>query len=168
MLTYVRLTCVLALSAFALSAQTAAATPTVKTTAMIGLAQGETAQLNLLNPGVQSPAVGVLCTAAVTFFDAGGASLKTATVTVAPGTAGAVNLSADADLSVAVGARRDIRAQFSFPAIPTPASTGSTPIIPAPCSLIPTLEIFDSTTGRTLVSLGGAHDIPSAVVTPAN
>jgi hypothetical protein len=37
----------------------------VKTTAMIGLAQGQTAQLNLLNPGVQAPATGVICTAAV-------------------------------------------------------------------------------------------------------
>jgi hypothetical protein len=168
MLTYVRLTCVLALSGLALSAQTVAVAPKVKTTGVIGLAQGETAQLNLLNPGVQAPAAGVLCTAAVTFFDAAGATLKTATVSVAPRTAGAVNLSANTDLSIAAGARRDIRAQFTFPAVPAPAATSSTPIIPVSCSLTSTLEIFDSVTGRTLVSLGGSHDVPTAVVTPAN
>ena len=168
MLTYVRLTCVLALSGLALSAQTVAVAPKVKTTGVIGLAQGETAQLNLLNPGVQAPAAGVLCTAAVIYFDAGGATLKTSTVSVAPGTAGAVDLSADTDLNIAAGARRVIRAQISFPAVPVPASTGSAPIIPASCSLIPTLEIFDSVSGRTLVSLGGVHAIPTAAATPAN
>jgi len=160
--------CALALSASALSAQTAVVTPTVETTAMIGLAQGQTAQLNLLNPGVLPPALGVICTAAVTYFDSSGSMLKTGTVSVAPGKSGAVNLSADTDLNIALGARRDIRAQISVPAILPPASPVSTPITAASCSLIPTLEIFDSASGHTLVSLGGVHVIPSAVVTPAN
>jgi hypothetical protein len=165
MLNYIRSMCVLAVSALALPAQTAAVAATVKTTAMIGLAQGQTAQLNLLNPG--APAAGAICTAAVTYFDAGGAALKTSTVSVAPGTSSAVDLT-DTELSIAVGARREIRAQFSIPAVLPPASTGNAPMIPASCTLIPTLEIFDSASGRTLVSLGGAHAVPSGIATPVN
>src|ERR1700677_1733917 len=81
---YVLSVCALALSAVALSAQTTAVTSTVETTAMVGLAQGQTAQLNLLNPGVQPQAAGVICTAAVSFFDATGTLLKTSTLSVAP------------------------------------------------------------------------------------
>jgi hypothetical protein len=165
---YVPLVCALALSALALSAQTTAVTATVETTAMIGLAQGQTAQLNLLNPGEQAPTAGVLCTAAVSFFDATGALLKTSTVPVTPGTSGAVDLSADTELNIAAGARREIRAQISIPAVLPPASTGSTPIAVVGCTLIPTLEIFDSVSGRTLVTLGGVRAIPSAVVTPVS
>jgi hypothetical protein len=164
---YVPLACALALSALALQAQTTAVASTVETTAMIGLAQGQTAQLNLLNPGVEAPAAGAICTAAVSFFDATGTLLKNSTLSVAPGKSGSADLSGDTDLNIAVGARREIRAQISVPVVLLPpASTGVTPIMVADCKLIPTLEIFDSTTGRTLVTLGGVHAIPSAVVTP--
>jgi hypothetical protein len=166
MLKYIPLACALALSALALSAQTTTATSTVETTAMIGLAQGQTAQLNLLNPGVQGPAAATICTAAVSFFDAAGTMLKTSTLIVAPGQSNSADLSAGADLSIAVGARREIRAQISTPAILPPTSTGGTPIMVAACKLIPTLEIFDSSTGRTLVTLGHVEAIPSVVVTP--
>jgi hypothetical protein len=162
---YVLSVCALALSALALSAQTTAVTSTVETTAMIGLAQGQTAQLNLLNPGVQPQADGVICTAAVSFFDAAGTLLKTATLSVAPGQSNSADLS-DTVLNIAVGARREIRAQISIPVVLPPASTGSTPIMLAGCKLIPTLEIFDSVTGRTLVTLGHVEAIPSAVATP--
>jgi hypothetical protein len=164
---YVLSVCALALSALALSAQTTAVTSTVKTTAMIGLAQGQTAQLNLLNPGVQALATGEICTAAVSYFDAAGTILKTSVVTVAPGKSGAVDLSGDTDLTIAAGARREIRAQISMPAVPPPTSTGATPIAVAACKLIANLEIYDSVSGRTLVTLGGVHAIPSPVVTPA-
>jgi hypothetical protein len=168
MLNHLRFTFVLTLSALAVSAQTAAVIPTVVTTGMIGLAQGQTAQLNLLNPGVLAPAVGVICTAAVSYLDATGATLKTATVSVAPGKSGSVDLSGDTDLNIAAGARREIRAQIAIPFVLPPTATGSTPIMAAACKLIPTLEIFDSVTGRTLVTLGHVVAIPSVVATPAN
>jgi hypothetical protein len=166
MLKYTPLACALALSALALPAQPIAVASTVKTTAMIGLAQGQTAQLNLLNPGVQAPATGVICTAAVSYFDAAGTLLKSSTISIAPGKSGSTDLSGDTDLNIAVGARREIRAQISIPAVPPPASTGATPIVVAACKLIPTLEIFDSVSGRTLVTLGRVEAIPSVVVTP--
>jgi hypothetical protein len=163
---YVLFVCALASSALTLSAQTAAVASTVKTTAMIGLAQGQTAQLNLLNPGVQPPATGVICTAVVSFFDAVGTLLKSSVVSVPPGKSDPVDLVSEADVTIASGARREIRAQFSIPAVPPPASTATTPIATPACTLIPTLEIFDSVTGRTQVSLGAAHTIPAVVATP--
>jgi hypothetical protein len=166
MLKCIPLACGLTLSALVLQAQTAAVAMTVETTAMIGLAQGQTAQLNLLNPGVQAPATGVICTAAVSYFDSTGTLLKTATLSVAPGKSGSADLSADTDLNIAAGARREIRAQISIPGVLPPTSTGSTPIIAATCNLIPTLEIYDSVSGRTLVTLGHVKAIPSVGVTP--
>jgi hypothetical protein len=143
--------CVLALGAMALAAQTVPAN-TVQTTAMVGLAEGQTARLNLLNAGVQAPAVGVICTAAVAYLDGGGTVLKTASVTVDPGQSAGVVLHGDTDLNLMAGERREIRAAISIPAIPPPTA-GSTSTAPA-CKLIPTLEIFDSVSGRTLVVLG--------------
>jgi len=145
--------CVLTLGAMALAAQV---TPnnTLQTTAMAGIAEGQTARLNLLNPGVQPPAVGVICTATVEFLDAGGTVLKTASVTVAPGKSLGVDLHSDTDLSLMVGDRREIRGTIAIPAAP-PTTTGSGTAIPTPaCRLIPTLEIFDSFTGRTQAILG--------------
>jgi len=146
-----RLTCVLALGAIALSAQTFPA-ESVQTTGMAGIAAGQTARLNLLNPGALPPALGAICTAAVTYFDGSGAILKTATVTVAPGTSMAVDLHGDTDLSLAPDARREIRATIAIPAVPPPTAAASN--TPPACKLIPTLEIFDSITGRTQAILG--------------
>jgi hypothetical protein len=170
MLKYIPLACVLALSTLALPAQTTAVSLAAETTAMIGLAQGQTAQLNLLNPGVQPPATGVICTVAVSYFDSAGTLLKTSTLSIAPGKSGSTDLSGDTDLNIAAGARREIRAQISIPPVPPPTSTGGTPIVTPVCKLIPTLEIFDNVTGRTLVTLGRVKAIPSVVtpVTPAN
>jgi hypothetical protein len=158
MLNYAQLTCVLALSAAALSAQTQTPAPTVETTAMVGLADAQTAQLNLLNPGVLPPALGMICTAEVTFIDADGTSLKSGVVTVLPGRSGSLSLRTDSDVAIAVGDRREIRAVITIPA---PATT-TTPAA-APCTLIHTLEIYDTSSGRTLVSLGHTTPVPSVV-----
>jgi hypothetical protein len=142
--------CVLALGAISLAAQTIPV-DTVRTTPMVGIAFGQTARLNLLNPGPVSTAVGVVCTAAVTYFDASGAVLKSASVAVAPGTSMPVDLHSDTDLSLAANARREIRATIAMPAVPPPAasSTSTATNIPPACKLVHSLEIFDSITGRT-------------------
>lgn len=109
MLKYARWTCVLMLSAVVLSAQVNIPVPVVQTTGMVGIADAQTAQLNLLNPGVEAPATGVICTAAVSFVDAAGTVLKTATVTAAPGTSTSFILRSDVDLQLVAGDRREIR-----------------------------------------------------------
>ena len=123
MLKYASLTCVfVSLFAGALSAQTVPVSSEVETSAVVGIAFGETAQFNVLNPGVQAPATGVICNATVSYIGGDGTVLKTSTVSVAPGKSAAVFLHSDTDLSLASGGRREIRAQISVPAIvpPTP------------------------------------------------
>src|SRR5215469_16198313 len=97
------LTCVLALSAVTLSAQVAPVLPDVRTTGMVGIGDAQTAQLNVLNPGVEAPALGIVCTAAVPFVDASGTVLKSATLTIAPGKSMPFVLRSDVDLSLVSG-----------------------------------------------------------------
>jgi hypothetical protein len=166
---FARLTCALALSALALSAQVIPVSKTVQTTGMVGLADAQTAQLNLLNPGVLPPAVGVICSATVTFVDANGTVLKSGIVSVPPGKAGAFDLRSDTDLNlVAAGDRREIRATITIPAFPPPPTATSAPATAVACKLIPTLEIFDTTSGRTLVTLGHVETVPSVVAASNN
>ena len=153
-----------ALSALAVRAQVVDL-PAVQTTGMIGIGNEQTAQLNLLNPGVLAPAVGVICAASVSFVDSTGAVLKTAILSVAPGKSLPFELNSASDISVAVGARREIRATITIPSIATPVATTTTVAAPS-CKVIPTLEIFDNVTGRTLVTLGHVTTVPSVTVTP--
>jgi hypothetical protein len=151
--------CVLTLGALALAAQTVPA-ETVRTTAMVGIATGQTARLNLLNPGTLPPALGVVCTAEVTYFDGAGAVRKTATVSVNPGQSVPVDLHSDSDLSLAPASRLEIRATIAIPGILPPTSTSTSTTTPTPaCTLIPTLEIFDSITGRTQAVVGKVETI---------
>jgi len=58
----------------------------VQTFGMVGLTEGQTARLNLLNPGVPSPAAtGAICSAQVSFLNDQGTVLKMSTVSVIPG-----------------------------------------------------------------------------------
>ena len=80
--------CVFALAAIGLCAQTAPIAPTqvTVTSGIVGIAEGQTAQLNALNPGVAPPAMGEICSGLLTFLDNSGKVLKSKTVGVAPGT----------------------------------------------------------------------------------
>ncbi len=158
----VHLTCVLTLTAVALSAQVNPVIPVVKTTGMVGIGDAQTAQLNLLNPGVLPPAVGAICTAAVSFVGADGTVVKSATLTIAPGKSMSFILRSDVDLKLLAGDRREIRATISIPGVPPP-STSTTAAAVAGCKVIPTLEILDTVNGRTLVVLGHTRTIPAAV-----
>jgi hypothetical protein len=155
MFRYAQRICVFTLAAAGAFAQ-ATSTPapstvtTTSTTGMIGLAEGQTARLNVLNPGILAPAVGMICTVNLAFTDGTGKLLKTTTVSVAPGQSAAFDLISDTDLYLAIGTRVEIRASI---------------IPPATCKLIGTLEIFDSSTKRTEAVLGGWHEIPAAPTT---
>jgi hypothetical protein len=166
MLKYVRSMCVFtALGACALSAQVTSVLPAVQTTGMVGIADAQTAQLNLLNPGVLAPAVGIICKATVSFVDGTGTVLKSTTLTINPGQSQAFTLRSDTDLNLVAGNRREIRATISIPPIATPVAT--TAAAAPGCKLIPTLEMLDTVSGRTLVILGHATTVPSVVaVTP--
>ena len=160
MLKYAPLTCAIALSVLGLHAQAVVASQNIQTTGMIGIASGQTAQLNLLNPGIQAPAMGVLCTATVSFVDAGGKVLKSATLTVIPGQSQSFALKSDTDLNLIAGERNEIRATIAIPFVPPPNASGVGPAA-AGCRVIPTLEMIDTVSGRTLVTLGHVTAIPA-------
>src|SRR5215469_12474171 len=112
-------TCVFTLTTLTLVAQgsTPAAAPveTLRTFGMIGLAEGQTARLNLLNPGVPAPgATAALCSAAVSFIDAQGTVLKSATIAVNPGQSAHFDVDSDADLKLAVDEHHEIRATIQL------------------------------------------------------
>lgn len=164
--------CVFALAATGLYAQTPTPTPSplpaqvTLTSGIVGIAEGQTAQLNALNPGVEPPATGAICSGLLSFLDGSGKALKSAIVSVTPGASAHIAIDSDKDLALAVDARREIRATIMTPPVPPP--TSSTTLISPACKLIGTLEIFNTLDGRTQVTLGTIHLVPSPVATPGS
>jgi hypothetical protein len=159
---------VFALAAIGLYAQTTPVAPAqvTRTSGIVGIAEGQTAQLNALNPGVALPATGAICPGLLTFLDDSGKVLKSKTVNVAPGTSQSLAIDSVIDLALAVDQRREIRATITIPAVPPPS--GSTTAVTPVCKLIGTLEIFNTIDGRTQVTLGTVHLLPSPVATPGS
>ena len=145
-------TCVYGLSILGLAgaavAQTAsgsAVTPAFRTSGMIGLTLGQTARLNVLNPGTEGPAIaGPSCSAQLAFVNAAGIVLKSVLVNVPAGQSTPLNLDRDVDLANVTDLRVEVRATIQPP---TPVSTAMPSA--ATCRLIPTLEVFNDDTGRT-------------------
>ncbi len=169
MLKFAQGICVFTLAASALLAQTAVSTPTptpaqaVGTTGMAGVAEGQFARFNVLNPGVVltvPPPVAVACNALLTFLGPDGGVLKTKVVSVNPGQSAYLDLFSDVDLALAVGERKEIRAVFATPPA-IPVASSSTPAT-LPCELIATLEIVDELSGKTQFVLGGIHAVPGS------
>jgi hypothetical protein len=146
--------CVFGLAVFGaagLAAAQSASTPIVflqvRTSGMVGITEGQSARLNVLNPGVPPPlATAAICPAQLAFLNADGVVLKTATVSVLPGKSVFFSLDRDTELRVN-DERVEIRATIQIP----PVTPVATPPQPAVCRLIPTLEIFNNDAGRTQV-----------------
>lgn len=157
--------CVFAIASIGLFAQSTptAPAPETRTSGMIGVTDGQVARVNVLNPGVAAPAVGVVCTATLRFFDGAGALLKAGPVVVLPGQSQSLDVFGDKDLSLTGTARREIRATITIPAVVPVSTATSTP--PPACALIGTLEIFDEASGKTLVVLGVGHKVASPAIT---
>jgi hypothetical protein len=123
--------------------------------APVGVALTETLQVNLFN---QSPAATTgtapSCTGSVSFLDATGKAISGTggSFTVASGATQSISiLGSKANSSTTTGSRAEIRAVIS---LTTPRGT--------PCSLVDSLETFDSTTGVTHVYLLGSvfNEVP--------
>ena len=163
MLKLVQGICVFALAASGLMAQTVTPAQAVETTGMAGVAGGQYAHFNVLNPGVLPPATGVMCSALLTFLGDDGGVLKTKLVSVAPGHSAYIDLFSDLDLALALDARKEIRATYTIPPV-VPVAGAAT--VPTSCTLIATLEVIDELTQKTQAVLGGIHSVPDAA--PAN
>ena len=157
--------CVFALAAAGLSAQTV--TPPVQvtlTSGIVGIAEGQTAQLNALNPDIATATAVATCSGLLKFLGDDGMVLKSLTVNVAPGTSAHITLDSVTDLALTPAERKEIRATVTIPPVPPPSSstTAAAPV----CKLIGTLEIFNKIDGRTQVTLGTVHLVPNPAATP--
>jgi hypothetical protein len=137
--------------------------PQVQTFGMVGLTAGQTARLNLLNPGVLPPmATGAICSAQVSFLDASGSVLKTSPISVPPGQSVPFDLNRDTDVT-ATDQRVQIRATYQ---VTPPSPMLANPVQLLGCSLIPTLEIFDNDTGRTQLVMTETRGVLGPVPLP--
>jgi hypothetical protein len=135
----------LAGAAVAQTASSSAVMPAFRTSGMVGLAAGQTARLNVMNPGTEGPAIaGPSCSAQLAFVNAAGLVLKSLLVNVPAGQSTPFDLEREVDLASVTGLRVEVRAT-----IKPPASVATATANAATCRLIPTLEVFDDATGRT-------------------
>jgi hypothetical protein len=122
---------------------------------MVGLGTGQTARLNVFALPVGGPIIaGASCQVTFDFYNEAGKSVKSGTATVAQGAAAHFDmLRTEVDsLAGRSEIRGTVRTAFVTPsANPTPG-TPSTPVFGF-CSVLPTLEIFDATSGQTTVVL---------------
>jgi len=146
----------LILGSCGLSALMAQTTPTVVTRqasfAPVGVALTETMQVNLFNQASNSSnGTAASCTGSVSFVDASGKAISGAggTFTVAAGVTQPISLMGNkANSSTTTGSRAEIRAVVTLNIIHG-----------TPCSLVDTLELFDSTTGALHLFLNGGNSI---------
>ncbi len=118
--------------------------PQQQDSSIVGLAPGESARLNVLYPTVPVPVLQPICTVSLIIADDQGNVLKNlADVPILGGKAVSLTLNADTDLSATQG-RAQIR---GFSLTPATSSVGGY------CRLIPSLDIVDNSTGRTLLHL---------------
>lgn len=158
-----QLACLIVVASASLAAQVASST--VETSGMVGLASGETAQLNLLNPGFPATATAIpaTCSATVSFLDASGKVLKSAVLTIASGKSAALTLT-DREANLTGTERSEIRATLAIAPVPVAVTNP----VAATCTYVKTLEVYDNLSLRTLLALGDFRDVtvPTLSVAP--
>lgn len=135
------------------------ATPPYVTFGMVGIIDGQLARLNALLLPTGGPLVaGGSCQVTFTFLNEQGATLASATM---PATQ---NQSVHFDfppLPVPATTRTEIRGTVQAAFTVTPGLTG---VAAGPvCAIVPTMEIFNPTTGQTLLLLECAHSLPQII-----
>jgi hypothetical protein len=142
------------------------ASPQFMTFGMVGLNTGQTARLNAFALPLGGPLIsGASCQVTFDFYDATGKIVKTGTATVAQGAAVHFDmLRTEVDsLAGRSEIRGAVRAAFVTPSPMLTPGTPGTPVS-AYCSVLPTLEIFDTSSGQTTVVLQQTTPLP--LVTP--
>jgi len=108
---------------------------------VVGIVAGQTARLNVLYPAVPAPLLQTMCSVTASIADDQGTVLKTQDFQMLGGKSASLSLNADTDLR---GHAAQIHALTLTPAA-TPAG--------GYCSILPSLDIVDNATGKTLVHL---------------
>jgi hypothetical protein len=108
---------------------------------VVGIAAGQTAKLNVLYPSIPAPLLQVMCHVTVSIVDDQGGILKTQDFQMLGGKSVSLSLNADTDLPAHAA---QIHALTLTPAT---SSAGGY------CQVLPSLDIVDNATGKTLVHL---------------
>ncbi len=108
---------------------------------VVGIAAGQTAKLNVLYPAVPAPLLQAMCSVTLSILDDQGTVLKTQDVQMLGGKTATLALNADTELS---GHAAQIHALTVTP--PVSGAGGY-------CSILPSLDIVDNATGKTVVHL---------------
>jgi len=127
---------------------------------MVGLEAGQTALLNACALSQRGPIIAGGCQVTFTFYDDQGNSLKSTTLPVVPGQAVHYDLSGTATITSVPPAPQEIRGtvRTNF----TPPTTTPGPAIGGFCSVLPTMEIFNSA-GQVTAVLELSHGLPTVV-----
>jgi hypothetical protein len=133
-------------------------TPPYVTFGMVGIIDGQTARLNALLLPTGGPLVaGGSCQVTFTFLNDQGATIASATM---PATQNqAVHFDVP-PLPTAATTRTEIRGTVQVAFTVTP---GSTAAAGPSCAVVPTMEIFNPTTGQTELVLENPHSLPEAI-----
>jgi len=110
------------------------------TSGVVGITAGQTAKLNVLYPSVPAPILQILCTATLVIADDQGKILKSQEAQQLIG-GKSIWLDLNADTDLPSGANR-----VQIHALTLTPNPG--------CALIPTLEILDNSTGKTVIVMG--------------
>jgi len=114
--------------------------PQLHNSSVVGITAGQTAKLNVLYPAIPAPLLQTMCAVTVSIVDDQGSVLKTQDFQMLGGKSVSVSLNADTDLTGTHAAQ--IHALTLTPAT---SSTGGY------CEVLPSLDIVDNATGKTLV-----------------
>jgi hypothetical protein len=117
--------------------------PQQQDSSMTGIASGQTARLSALYPSAPAPFLQPICSVTLTIADDQGDALKSQEFQILGGKAVSLALNADTDLTASSG-HALLHGLVLTPAV---SSSGGY------CRLLPSLDIVDNTTGKTVVHL---------------
>ena len=124
----------------------------------IGIAAGQTARVKALNLGSGSLEATSSCSVTLQFLDAEGQVIKQKVVTLGVGKAAWLDLKSD-ELIETADLRTEVRASLLFGYF-----GGANPprmiLQKYDCNIVPGLELYDTSTGRTIFVLTDAKQLP--------
>ena len=129
--------------------------PQEHNSSVVGITSGQTARLNVLYPTIPAPLLQVMCAVTASIVDDQGSVLKTQDFQMLGGKS--VTLSLNADDFLPGGHTAQIHALTLTPAMST---TGGY------CEVLPSLDIVDNATGKTLVHLETTVTYPRTLPIP--
>ena len=104
--------------------------PLTRVIGVVGIGSGQTAHLNVFNPGTGAPFLGIRCQATFVFLNEQGTELKTGTATIDPGKTASPDLTSEA-----------FNGRVELYTLVFTQSVGQAPNV-GYCTLLPTIEIL--------------------------